>query len=125
MGVTGSAGACCVQESPPFPAGTPVPGTGVVFRYPAPLPSTKRMTNEPRPADAVPRGSPRGASCSRFAAHPGGSPMLDRLARLLQVSTPVAAMMIALCVVQVALLVFCLVDLARRDAVRGGRKWVW
>jgi hypothetical protein len=51
--------------------------------------------------------------------------MLDRLARLLQVSTPVAATMLALVVVQVALLVFCLVDLARRNAVRGGRKWVW
>ena len=51
--------------------------------------------------------------------------MLDRLARLLQVSTPVAATMLALVVVQLALLVFCLVDLARRDAVRGGRKWVW
>jgi hypothetical protein len=51
--------------------------------------------------------------------------MLDRLARLLQVSTPVAAIMLALVVVQVALLVFSLVDLARRDTVRGGRKWVW
>ena len=51
--------------------------------------------------------------------------MLDRLARLLQVSTPVAAILLALVVVQVALLVFSLVDLARRDAVRGGRKWVW
>ena len=51
--------------------------------------------------------------------------MLDRFARLLDLSTPVAAMVLALIVVQVALLVFCLVDLARRDAVRGGRKWVW
>ena len=51
--------------------------------------------------------------------------MLVRLARLLQVSTPVAVIVLALGVVQVTLLVFCLVDLARRDAVRGGRKWVW
>jgi phospholipase D-like protein len=53
------------------------------------------------------------------------TPMLDRLARLLQVSTPVAAILLALIVVQVALLVYSLVDLARRDAVSGGRKWVW
>ena len=51
--------------------------------------------------------------------------MLDRLARFLQVSTPVAAIMLVLVVVQVALLVFSLVDLARRDHVRGERKWVW
>ena len=51
--------------------------------------------------------------------------MLDRLARLLEVSTTVAAIMIGLIVVQFATQVYALVDLARRDAVRGGRKWPW
>jgi len=51
--------------------------------------------------------------------------MLDRFARLLQVSTTVAAIVLTLGVVQVATQVYALVDLARRDAVRGGRKWVW
>jgi hypothetical protein len=51
--------------------------------------------------------------------------MLDRLADLIGVSRTVAALVLALIVVQVATQVFALVDLARRDAVRGGRKWVW
>jgi Phospholipase_D-nuclease N-terminal len=51
--------------------------------------------------------------------------MLDRFARLLDVSTTVVAIILALIVVQVATQVYALVDLARRDAVRGGRKWVW
>ena len=51
--------------------------------------------------------------------------MLDRFARLLDVSTTVVAILLALIVVQVATQVYALVDLARRDAVRGGRKWVW
>ena len=51
--------------------------------------------------------------------------MLDRLARLLEVSTTVAALVLALLIVQVATQVYALVDLARRDTVRGGRKWVW
>ena len=51
--------------------------------------------------------------------------MLDRLAQLLNVSTTVAAIVLALAVVQVGMQVYALVDLARRDAVRGGRKWVW
>ena len=51
--------------------------------------------------------------------------MLDRFARLLQVSTTVAAIVLTLGVVQVATQVYALVDLARRDAVRGDRKWVW
>jgi ABC-type glycerol-3-phosphate transport system permease component len=51
--------------------------------------------------------------------------MLDRFAQLLQVSTTVAAMALTLIVVQVATQAYALVDLARRDAVRGGRKWVW
>ena len=51
--------------------------------------------------------------------------MLDQFARLLGVSTTVAAIVLTLSVVQVATQVYALVDLARRDAVRGGRKWVW
>jgi hypothetical protein len=51
--------------------------------------------------------------------------MLDRLARLLDVSTTVAAIVLALVVTQVATQVYALVKLARRDTVRGGRKWVW
>src|SRR6187431_250719 len=55
----------------------------------------------------------------------GGSLLLDRFAQLLHVSTTVAAIMIAVIVLQLATQVFALVDLARRRAVRGGRKWVW
>lgn len=51
--------------------------------------------------------------------------MLDRFARLLEVSTTVAAIVLALLVAQVATQAYALVDLARREAVRGGRKWVW
>lgn len=51
--------------------------------------------------------------------------MLDRLARMLEVSPAVAAMLLALIAVQIALQVYALVDLARRDAVRGGKKRVW
>jgi hypothetical protein len=51
--------------------------------------------------------------------------MLDWLARRLEVSTTLAALVLALIVVQVATQAYALVDLARRDAVRGGRKWVW
>jgi hypothetical protein len=51
--------------------------------------------------------------------------MLDRFARLLEVSTTVAAIALALIVAQVATQAYALVDLVRRDAVRGGRKWVW
>jgi hypothetical protein len=41
------------------------------------------------------------------------------------VSTTVAAILLVVMVVQVALQVFALVDLARRNAVQGGKKWVW
>ena len=51
--------------------------------------------------------------------------MLDRLARLAGVSPTVAALMLVLLVVQLAMQAYALVDLARRDAVRGGNKWVW
>ena len=51
--------------------------------------------------------------------------MLDRFARLLGISPTVAAILVALLVVQVATQIYALVDLARRDRVRGGKKWVW
>lgn len=37
----------------------------------------------------------------------------------------VLVVLIALGVIELALIVVCLVDLARRPAVLGGRKWVW
>jgi hypothetical protein len=51
--------------------------------------------------------------------------MLERLAHMLGVSTGVAGILLGLTVVQVATQAYALVDLVRRDAVRGGRKWVW
>ena len=51
--------------------------------------------------------------------------MLEWLARRLEVSSGVAAALIALAVVQLALQVYALVDVAKRGAVRGGNKWVW
>lgn len=51
--------------------------------------------------------------------------MLDWFAKRLEISTTVVAIVLVLVVVQVATQVWALVDLARRDAVRGGRKWVW
>lgn len=51
--------------------------------------------------------------------------MLDRFARLAGISTPIAALLIGLVLVQIATQLYALVDLARRDSVRGGRKWVW
>ena len=51
--------------------------------------------------------------------------MLDWLAARLDVSRPVAAIMLAFVAIQIAVQAYALVDLARRDNVRGGRKWVW
>lgn len=51
--------------------------------------------------------------------------MLDRFARLAGISTTVAALLIVLVLIQVATQLYALADLARRDAVRGDRKWVW
>jgi hypothetical protein len=51
--------------------------------------------------------------------------MLDRFARLLNVSPTVVAIVLALAVVQLATQAYALIDLARRDVVFGGRKWVW
>jgi phospholipase D-like protein len=51
--------------------------------------------------------------------------MLDWFARRLEVSTTVAAILLALLAVQLATQIIALVDLARRQAVRGGKKWPW
>jgi len=51
--------------------------------------------------------------------------LLDWLARRLEVSPTVAGILLALIVVQLALQLYALADLARRDRVRGERKWVW
>ncbi len=51
--------------------------------------------------------------------------MLDRFARLLDVSNTVAVIVLVLIVAQVGTQVFAFVDLARRDTVRGGKKWLW
>lgn len=51
--------------------------------------------------------------------------MLDWLARHLEVSPAVAGALLLLIVVQLGAQVYALVDLTRRRAVRGGRKWVW
>ncbi len=51
--------------------------------------------------------------------------MLDRLARLLHVSTTVTAILLLVAAVQLATQLYALVDLARRDEVFGGKKWVW
>jgi hypothetical protein len=51
--------------------------------------------------------------------------MLDWLARRMEVSPTVAALVLVLIVAQLATQVYALVDLVRRDTVRGGRKWVW
>lgn len=51
--------------------------------------------------------------------------MLDRLAQHLEVSTTVAAILVALLALQLATQLYALVDLARRETVRGGRKWPW
>ena len=51
--------------------------------------------------------------------------MLDWIALRLHVSTTVAGLLLTLIVVQLSLQVYALVDLARRDTVRGGPKWLW
>ena len=51
--------------------------------------------------------------------------MLDSLARHLGISPALAGALLLLVVVQVGAQVYALVDLTRRGAVRGGRKWVW
>ena len=51
--------------------------------------------------------------------------MLDWLAGRLHVSPTVAGLLLGLIAVQLALQLYALADLARRDRVRGDRKWVW
>ena len=51
--------------------------------------------------------------------------MLDWLAGRLGISATVAGTMLGLIVVQLALQIYAVVDLVRRNRVRGGRKWVW
>ena len=51
--------------------------------------------------------------------------MLDRLARLLEVSPAVAVVLLVLTIAQLGTQAYALVQLARSNAVRGGRKWVW
>ena len=38
---------------------------------------------------------------------------------------PIVLLLIPLVLIEIALLVFALVDLVRRKKVRGGNKWVW
>jgi hypothetical protein len=51
--------------------------------------------------------------------------MLDWLAGRLGVSPTVAGLVLGLIVVQLTIQVYALVDLARRDRVRGAPKWLW
>ena len=51
--------------------------------------------------------------------------MLDWLAGRLHVSPAVSGILLALIVVQLAVQLYALADLARRDRVRGDRKWAW
>ena len=51
--------------------------------------------------------------------------MIEWLAQQLEVSSRVAALILALIVVQLTLQVWALIDLARRDAVRSAPKWLW
>ena len=52
--------------------------------------------------------------------------MLNRLFQLLgDLPTPAVVALAVLVAVQLGLQVYCLVDLARRERVPGGRKWLW
>jgi Phospholipase_D-nuclease N-terminal len=51
--------------------------------------------------------------------------MLDWLAGRLHVSPTVAGILLGVIIVQLALQLYALADLARRDRVRGDRKWAW
>lgn len=51
--------------------------------------------------------------------------MLDWLAGRLHVTPTVAGILIGLIVVQLAVQLYALADLVRRERVRGGRKWPW
>ena len=51
--------------------------------------------------------------------------MLDKIATALHVSPTVVVILLVIAALQIALQVYALIDLARRDRVEGGRKWVW
>ena len=51
--------------------------------------------------------------------------MLEWLAGRLHISPTVAGILLGLIVVQLAVQLYALADLARRDRVRGDRKWPW
>jgi hypothetical protein len=51
--------------------------------------------------------------------------MLDWLAARLGISPTIVGLVLGLIVLQLSLQVYALVDLARRDRVRGGHKWLW
>ena len=51
--------------------------------------------------------------------------MLNWLAGRLHVSPTVAGILLGLIIVQLALQLYALADLSRRDRVRGERKWLW
>ena len=51
--------------------------------------------------------------------------MLDDLARRAGVSPLILAILLAVAVAQIAMQVYALVDLARRDVVLGDKKWLW
>jgi hypothetical protein len=50
---------------------------------------------------------------------------MERIADALGVSTSVAVLVLVVVSIQLALQIFALIDLARRPAVAGGKKWVW
>jgi hypothetical protein len=50
---------------------------------------------------------------------------VDSLADALGTSTTIAVFIVILAVVQIAVQIFDLIDLARRRYVTGGKKWVW
>lgn len=50
---------------------------------------------------------------------------MTELADRLNVSTPVSILIGLVTVIQFGLAIYALLDLARRDRVAGGRKWVW
>jgi uncharacterized membrane protein len=51
--------------------------------------------------------------------------MLNWLAGRLHITQTVAGILIGLTAVQLAVQLYALADLARRDRVRGDRKWLW
>jgi len=50
---------------------------------------------------------------------------MSAISDTLGVSTAVAAIVLALAVIQLAVQIYALIDLARRKHVTGGQRWVW